>query len=90
MIFVGAGILGALGFATVLVPVLWKSLRMYVHRGTTPEVFASVSLLACTLFAGVTNPLLVLNSPTAFTFWALTSIIPILWRDSRRSFRATI
>lgn len=90
LIFVGAGIIGALGFAIVLVPVLWKSVHMYVHCGTRAEVFTSVSLLACTLLTGVTTPLIAITSPAAFTFWVLTSIIPILWRDTRRSSPATL
>jgi len=83
----GGGILSFLVFiiiCTMLIFWLIKLLFMYTKDST---VFVVAGLFFTSIFIGLVSEEMVIASPTAFTFWMLVSLIPVIARNRQASAR---
>lgn len=79
-VFSGGGILGITTFGMMLVALVYLTARLFLLRGKDPRVFAAAGLLLDTLLIGILSEEMIIASPTSFTFWALLSLMPMLFR----------
>ena len=88
-ILFGGGITAAALYLVLCALLLWYAGRLLnvARHQPQPEVIAAVGLLAVTLILGVTS-LAVHVGPSGFTFWALPTILPTMWRQYRRAPRS--
>ena len=83
-ILLGGGIVAATLYVGLCALLLWYAGRLLSVASRQPEVIAGVGLLAVSLLLGITS-LAVHVGPSGFTFWALPTLLPAMWRQYSRA-----
>jgi O-antigen ligase len=84
-ILVGGGVLGVTIYLLLCASMAWFAARLLRASGDQPATVAAVGLLWVTVLMGVTTSAAFQAGPMGFGFWALTAVLPAMWRESCRA-----